>query len=221
MLKHLCIAGVLGFACLLMALYGSSAWVTPLLLLCALAMLGVSRDGADLWFFGLGAVLGSGIDLAQCAVRVTVYSHPSWIGLPPFVILYWGMIGVALRHLVLLFPPVGYRPSDGLLFVTSLLLSLMANRAPTLVALVMAALALVSLFGAYRPWNAVTALTVAILGPASESLLISHGLYAFPSAHGAVLTPWLFALYACLGASCRGVLARLEELCGTTRLARP
>lgn len=212
MVKHLGVAGVMGLACLAMATTWQTPWVYPLLL-AAFALMGlIGRDRLDLGFYALGLTLGAGIDVAQSGTGVTVYAAPAQLlFLPLFVFFYWGIALVAVRHLVALMPPATFHPSDAVLFAGSVGLSLLANQAPLGVAIAMLALLAIRLVWARQPHDLSAALMGMLLGPGSESVLVSHGLYAFPSSHGALLPLWLFALYACVGLASRGLVAWMSR----------
>lgn len=212
MLRHLGVAGLMGLACLAMAMTWQTLWVYPLLGAVLAVMLWVGRDRRDLGFYALGLTLGASIDVAQTGTGVTVYAAPAQLlFLPLFVFLYWGLSGVAVRHLYALMPPAEFHPVDLLLFLGSLGLSLCANQAPELVAVAMLALLGLRFGWIRRPYDGVAMLGGMILGPVSESILLSHGLYTFPSAHGALVPAWLVALYACLGVASRGLVGVLSH----------
>jgi hypothetical protein len=210
---HLFASGVFLIACLAMAQTWASPWVWPLLSSCLVLMLMISRDIRDLGFFGMGVVLGGFIDLLQTGAGVTVYAISGPILLfPSFVLLYWGLAGMALRHMTELFPKVRFHPADGGLFVGAILLSLFGNAAPLTVAgLLLVALAIHLAF--LRRWaDGLMALALMMIGPLTESMLIRQGLYHFPSSGDGLIAIWLYPLYGCIGASFRGIVPVLEAV---------
>lgn len=212
MIRHVGIAGVMGLACLAMALSWQTPWVYPLLVAAFPLMLVISRDRADLVYYALGLTLGAGIDVAQSGTGVTIYAAPAQLlFLPLFVFFYWGLGLVAIRHLAALMPPVEFHVADGLVAVGAIGLSLFANQAPTGVAIAMLALLALRLGWVRHRHDWSAALMGMLIGPGSESLLISHGLYAFPSAHGALVPLWLIALYGCIGVASRGLVAGMNR----------
>jgi hypothetical protein len=212
MLVHLLTSSVFLLACLGMALAWSSPWVWGILAGSLLAMLAISRDPRDLGVFALGIGLGGFIDVLQTASGVTVYRMPGPILLfPGFVLLYWGLSGVSLRHLFKLLPRASFHPADGMLFVGAIGLSLFGNVAPRTVAALMVLALAWHLGGVKRRGDGRAALALMIMGPLTESLLIRQGLYHFPSAGDSLVTIWLYPLYACIGASLRGILPVLED----------
>lgn len=214
-LKHLLVSSVFLVACLAMAGTWSTPWVYPALLSCLGLMLILGRDLRDLAFFGLGIILGGSIDLVQTGSGVTVYAvHGPLILLPPFVLLYWGLVGVSLRHLYRLLPGATFHPLDAWLFAGAIGLSALANLSPLGVAAIMAVALLGHAWRVRRPADALAALALALMGPLTESVLIHQGLYHFPSAGGALVPGWLFPLYACMGAASRGIFPGLENLLG-------
>lgn len=223
MIQHLAVAGVMGLACLAMALTWQTPWVYPLLLASFGLMMLVGRDRRDLAFYALGLTFGAGIDVAQSGAGVTVYAAPAQLlFLPLFVYFYWGVALVAVRHLVRLMPPVAPHGSDYMLLAGAIGLSLFANRAPTGVAVAMALLLALRLLWLRRPYDLAAAGMGMLLGPGSESVLLGHGLYFFPSAHGALVPLWLFSCYACVGVAARGLVAALSrELSRVGRMASP
>lgn len=207
MRRHLGVAGLMGLACVAMALTWRTVWVYPLLLAAFGLMALVSRDRRDLGFYACGLTFGAGIDVAQSGTGVTVYAAPAHLlFLPLFVFLYWGVALVAVRHLIALLPPAEFHPSDLVLLVGSIGLSLFANQAPMAVAALMLGLLAARFVWVRRPYDLVAALVGMLLGPGSESVLLSQGLYHFPSAHGALVPAWLVALYACVGVAARGLV---------------
>ncbi|GEM_PF-3203660 len=213
MRRHLLSSSVFLLACLGMALSWQSPWVWPLLVGCLLLMLAISRDPKDLGYLVLGIALGGFIDVLQTGAGVTVYAMPGPIlRFPAFVLLYWGLVGVALRHLFALLPPSRFHAADAALLVGAILLSLFGNAAPLGVAGLMV-LALAVHFLVFRRWaDAVAALVLMTMGPLTESMLIREGLYHFPSAEGGLIAIWLYPLYACIGATMRGVFPLLGTL---------
>lgn len=211
MIRHLGVAGVMGLACGAMALTWQTVWVYPLLLLGFLLMGLIGRDRLDPAFYGIGLTLGAGIDVAQSGAGVTVYAAPAHLlFLPLFVFLYWGLAFVAVRHLLALLPPAAPHATDGLLLVGAIGLSLLANRAPVGVTIAMLALLAARLLWVRRRFDLVAAFIAMLLGPGSESVLMSQGLYHFPSAEGALVPAWLVALYACVGVASRGLVTGLS-----------
>lgn len=207
---HLLTAAVFIPACLGMAWTWGSPWVWLVLPLCLALMLAIGRDLRDLLYFALGIGLGGFIDVLHTGVGVTVYATPGPLLLfPGYVLLYWGLAGVALRHLRLAFPRTAFHPADLGLFAGAIGLSLLGNFAPRGVALVMLALLVWHLARVRRPGDLLAALLLLVMGPLTESVLIHQGLYHFPSAGGGLIAVWLYPLYACVGASIRGVLALL------------
>lgn len=212
-LNHLLVSGVFLLACLGMAVTWRTPWVYPALLSGLGLMLLLSRDPRDLAFFGLGIGMGGSIDLVQTGSGVTVYAmHGPLILLPPFVLLYWGLVGVSLRHLYRLLPRATFHPADAWLFVGSIGLSAFANLSPTGVAALLVVALLGHAWRVRRPADALAAPALAMIGPLTESVLIHQGLYHFPSAGGSLVPMWLFLLYACMGVASRGVFPRLEGL---------
>ncbi|MNX22199.1 hypothetical protein D3C86_521780 [compost metagenome] len=211
MLAHLLASGVFLFACLGMGLTWSSPWVWGILVACLLLMLAISRDPRDLAFFGLGIALGGFIDILQTGSGVTVYRTPGPILLfPGYVLVYWGLVGVSLRHLYKVLPTASYHPLDGALFVGAIGLSLFGNLAPRGVALLMVLALAAHLAIVRRRGDGLAAIALMTIGPLTESVLIREGLYHFPSAGGNLITIWLYPLYACIGASFRGIVPILE-----------
>lgn len=221
MLAHLLASSVFLLACVGMALAWPSPWVWLLLPGCLLAMLAIARDPRDLGFFALGIGLGGFIDVLQTASGVTVYRMPGPILLfPGFVLLYWGLAGVSLRHGFKLLPRATFHPADALLFVGAIGLSLLGNLAPRGVAALMVLALGVHLLIVRRRGDALAALMLLVMGPLTESLLIRQGLYHFPSAGASLIAIWLYPLYACIGASLRGILPVLEEALERMRAGR-
>lgn len=210
---HVFTSAVFPLACLGMAQTWASPWVWPVLGLCLLMMLVISRDPRDIGFFGLGVLLGGFIDVLQTSAGVTVYATPgALLGFPAYVLLYWGLAGVTLRHLSALFPKARFHPADGVLFVGAVLLSLFGNAAPQAVASVLYAALVLRLASRRSGADALMALTLLVMGPFTESLLIRQGLYRFPSAGDGLIAIWLYPLYGCIGASFRGILSVLDAL---------
>lgn len=215
MRRHLLASFVFLLACLAMAQTWGTPWVWPLLAGCLLLTLAISRDPRDLAFFALGIGLGGFIDVLQTGAGVTVYATPGPIlRFPGYVLAYWGMAGVALRHLYALFPSARSHPADAALFVGAILLSLLGNVAPVGVALLMAAGLVAHGWVLRRRGDLLAALLVLVVGPLTESMLIRTGLYHFPSAGNQLIALWLYPLYAAIGAALRGILPRLERLVG-------
>ena len=211
MIAHLLASSVFLLACAGMALAWSSPWVWGVLAGSLLAMLALSRDPRDLGFFALGIGLGGFIYVLQTASGVTVYRMPGPILLfPGFVLLYWGLAGVSLRHGFKLLPRATFHPADALLFVGAIGLSLLGNFAPRGVAALMVLALALHMGVVRRRGDAQAALMLLIMGPLTESLLIRQGLYHFPSAGESLIAIWLYPLYACIGASLRGILPVLE-----------
>lgn len=205
--RHLGVQVVMGLACLAMALFWQSVWVYPLLWAAAGLMGVVGRDRLDLGFYAIGLTAGASIDVAQSGTGVTVYAAPAqFLFLPLFVFFYWGLAFVAVRHLAALLPPRAFHVSDAGLLAGAVGLSLLANQAPEGVALAMLALLVVRLAWLRRRSDLVAAVAGMIVGPGTESLLLMHGLYHFPSAHGALVPAWLVVLYACVGVAAPGLV---------------
>lgn len=222
MLVHLLASGVFMLACVGMAQTWATPWVWAILPGCLLAMLAISRDPRDLAFFALGIGLGGFIDVLQTGSGVTVYATPGPVLLfPGYVLLYWGLAGVTLRHLFALFPRAAFHPADLALFVGAILLSLGGNAAPVGVTALMALGLAVHMGIVRRRGDGLAALTLLVMGPLTESLLIRQGLYHFPSAGGSLITLWLYPLYACIGASFRGIVPLLEGALERTRMRKP
>lgn len=216
---HLLASSVFLLACLGMALTWSSPWVWGLLSGCLLLMLAISRDPRDLGLFGLGIALGGFIDVLQTGSGVTVYATPGPVLLfPGYVLLYWGLVGVSLRHLFKVLPKATFHPLDGVLFLGVIGLSLFANLAPRGVALLMLVALACHLAVVRRRGDGLAAIALMTMGPLTESMLIREGLYHFPSAGGPLIPLWLYPLYAGIGASFRGIVPVLE---GALDRARP
>lgn len=219
MLVHLLASSVFLLACLSMALTWSSPWVWGLLVGCLALMLAISRDPRDLGFFGLGIALGGFIDVLQTGTGVTVYATPGPLLLfPGYVLLYWGLVGVSLRHLFTLLPKAAFHPLDLLLFVGVIGLSLFANVAPNGVAMLMLLALAIHLGCLRRRWDWLAAIALMTMGPLTESMLLREGLYHFPSAGGQLVPLWLYPLYAGIGASFRGIVPVLEGALDRARL---
>lgn len=212
MKRSLAIAGILALSCVGMALSYQSWLVYPVLLVGAALMLLVGREPLDAAFYLLGLTLGSAIDVGQTASGVTVYAAPAaLLMLPGFVFLYWALSGIALRHMTRLIGPCRPHPTDVALFATAIGLSLTANLSPWLAfALMLLALGLRCCWVRQRG-DALAAVLGIALGPGLESILLSHGLYHFPSSGSALVPLWLVALYACIGVSARSFVAYAEQ----------
>mgnify|MGYP001339235939 CR=1 FL=1 len=222
MLAHLLASGVFLFACLGMALSWSSPWVWGILTACLLMMLAISRDPRDLGFFGLGIALGGFIDVLQTGSGVTVYHTPGPILLfPGYVLVYWGLVGVSLRHLYQVLPKAAAHPLDGMLFAGAIGLSLFGNLAPRGVALLMVVALAAHLMIVRRRGDLLAAIALMTMGPLTESVLIREGLYHFPSAGGGLIAIWLYPLYACIGASFRGIVPLLESTLARAGIRKP
>lgn len=212
MRRHLLAASVFLLACIGMATTWQTPWVWAVLSSTLLLVLVITRDRRDLAFFALGIGIGGFIDVLQTGAGVTVYHRPGVVLLfPEFVLLYWGMAGVALRRLFLCFPKAEAHPADLGLFVGSVLLSLFGNAAPRGVAVLMLLALGLHLALVRRKGDLLAALLLLVLGPLTESVLIHQGLYHFPSAGGQLIALWLYPLYACVGASLRGLMAWFES----------
>lgn len=212
MKRSLAIAGILILSCLGMALTWQSGWVYLVLLLGMALMLAISREPHDVAFYLLGLTLGAAIDMGQTASGVTVYRAPAaLLFLPGFVFLYWALSGIALRHLSKLFGDCDPHLADIALFTTAILLSFAANLSPWLVCgLMLVALGVRCCF-VRRQGDVVAAMAGVALGPGLESILLSRGLYHFPSAGSALVPMWLVVLYACVGISGRSFVALAER----------
>ncbi|MBO9540794.1 DUF2878 family protein [bacterium] len=220
MKRSLAIACILTLSCLGMALTWQSWLVYPVLLGGLVAMLAVSREKLDVAFYLLGLTLGAAIDVGQTASGVTVYAAPAWLlFLPGFVFLYWALAGIALRHLSRVLPPIQPHPADVALFVGVIGLSLAANLSPWRVAALMLVALTIRCRFIRHPGDGIAALAGIALGPGLESLLLSRGLYHFPSAGSGLIPLWLVVLYACIGVSARSFVAYAEA--AVRRLSGP
>ena len=211
MLLHVTASSAFLLACAGMAFFWQTPWVWGILPATLLLVLALTRDPRDLAFFVLGIGLGGFIDVLQTGAGVTVYRTPgAFLLFPGYVLLYWGMAGVALRRLFMCFPEAAFHPADALLFVGAIGLSLLGNAAPRGMAALMVVALLAHLALVRRRGDVAAALLLLVMGPLTESLLIRQGLYHFPSAGDRLITIWLYPLYACIGASLRGLMAWLE-----------
>ncbi|MNY05820.1 hypothetical protein D3C86_1385510 [compost metagenome] len=132
--------------------------------------------------------------------------------MPGFVFLYWALAGIALRHLSRVLPPIQPHPADVVLFVAVIGLSLAANLSPWRVSALMLVALVIRCRFVRHPSDGLAAVAGIALGPGLESLLLSHGLYHFPSAGSGLIPLWLVVLYACVGVSARSFVAYAEAL---------
>lgn len=210
--RHLAIVTMFVPACVVLAASWRTDLVAPALALLALLMLGLGRDPRDLGFFVVGVVLGGGLDLAQTAVGTTVYAVSGPLAIPSFVLLYWGMAGIVVHHAVQTVGPVPARRGDAVLLVWALALSLVANRSPITVTILLTLGTATRLLLHRRAGDLRLALLAACAGPLLEALLIRSGLYTMPSApRGWPVPLWLPSLYACVGLTARSWVPALAS----------
>ncbi|MHB8510755.1 MAG: DUF2878 family protein [Actinomycetota bacterium] len=155
--------------------------------------------------FGLGAILGTFWDQLHVRSGTLIYAHASSFGQPWWVPLEFGIASVLIVWLfVTLGDPIPKTASirvaaiEGVWFTGIYAITAFFDRKPwVVVGLVALALGVRSkdVAGAISR-NAIPAVTVLVIGPVVEAMLIESGLYAYRTHQLGPVPVWLILLYA-------------------------
>ena len=218
-------SAVMILAAAAMAALGQTAWMTIVIPCLIAARFSFLYRRGDVVVFLLGVVLGGGNDIISMWKGVYFYTPPTWlpVPIPVWMVLFWGEAFLFFRRLMR-FP--GCVADESLRFPVDLPLVLdLAMLIPLKMALYRtasipwvpdavfaAALLIRYLVAPPLPHERRFLLTILVLGPLYEMVLVGSGLYVYQHPFLLGIPLWLIVYWIYILRILKGVVDRLEFL---------